>query len=281
MMGFVSRHASGRVYRVLAERAAIDTDFMTEIEGRTPFTHFFPSGSKSVRVGPTITVEEKVNFFNQVLSILAEVDRRDPPLIILSGSIPRFEDGSDVHFYSYLINLIRSTQSSWAKQSAIWVDSKWRRGMESALHAHPDYAKCNHIEFSEIPDCACSEKSRLMTYARQIQKLAAKFNLNTVGVTLGARGALGVRDGSMAEYVHLRTKIINPEPAGCGDTFFAVQAAHRMHCLPSTFSHFSDMEVAVAAAAASARKSGTNLVSSVREVVAETRHLVSHRFIVQ
>ncbi len=192
--------------------------------------------------------------------------------------MPPFDDGSQRLFYRTLILMVRKIQQGWPKKSQIWVDAKWGRGLQNAMHVQPDFVKFNHVELGDIPECACGERSWIRTYFQRLLGLSTQYRLSNIGVTLGPRGALRLLDGAVAEYVRLRKKIPDPEPAGCGDTFFAATAAHFMGCLPTFFSHFSGMEVGVAAASAAARKPGTNLVESILEIKGETRNLMSHRF---
>lgn len=269
--GFLTSGPSGALFATLAREKGIDTKWLTPIYGDCGFTVFPSATEKLSRLGPTVTSEERAALIETVRHLLTVSDPSEPPLVILSGTVPRCDTDNDDDLYYELIHMIRQEQHALQAKSKIWVDARGRCLLKSVI-AQPDYVKINRDEFLDLIEqlvaegraprdlrTPCHDRQSLADKAR---RLIEELGIPSMTITLGQDGALQVWRGS--DYA-LAARTCGHSPgfiAGLGDTLLAFQAVGEV-----TGAEIARrVEFGVAAALVSSRKEGTDLANNLQEV---------------
>ena len=273
-LGFLGAGPVGDLFQIMAIQHQIETGYLTHVAQDAGVTLYASRMVKAIRYRPRVTQQEINALLSAFHDVVKECDPDNPPLILLSGSIPEAHDTDITTLYQHLIRILREVQSRQERRSLVWLDARGP-SLLAALESRPDYVKINRSELTELmamlrartPAWKFTNPARttVEAVARDAKNLISTFGLPELTITMDKRGALtAYANTNRVLWARLRRAVPKPFIAGLGDTLFTTQAigevtGHRQH---------RSLEHGVAAARVSAMRPGTSVISDLSDLYA-------------
>jgi hypothetical protein len=278
-LGFLGSGPVGQLFREMARDKSIDTSYLTPVADECRFTVYGSRDAKISGPGPRTTTEEVDTLFKTFRSVILNGDLENPPLVLLSGSIPESIADDATRLYHDIIQLLRGLQAKRRAQSLVWVDARGA-ALFSAAQAKPDYVKVNRQELVELihilrtagqsPPPTIVPGTRAQTVALDAKHVLTTFGLRELTVTMDKDGALTAWPHTDRVLIAKVTRALpKPYTAGLGDTLLAMQAIGEVTGQPQCRS----LEYGVAAARASAELIGTTVVTDPSDILPQLAHV--------
>jgi tagatose 6-phosphate kinase len=185
--------------------------------------------------GPVVTEAEQEQFFITLPEYLTGVE-----VLTVSGSLPA---GVDPSFYEKLVRVGKMAGATVILDTS---GEAFRKG----ILAGPDFVKPNREELSAYFDREIVTKEEAIKAAYEL----IERGVGAVAVSLGAEGAVLVKEGSVVEVEIPRIDVVNP--VGSGDSFVAGLAV----ALKRGYSNAKAMSLACACGTANALEEKTGWI---------------------
>jgi len=199
-MGFVGGF-TGDYIKNAVEEYGVKTDFVLLKNGISRINTKIKSELETEinGIGPEISESEK----NELIKKLEKI--KDGDTLVLAGSVPK---GFGKEFYSDIMSKISENVN-------VVVDAEGKL-LENTLKNKPFLIKPNNFELEQFFGVKIEEKSEIVKYAKELQKLGAK----NVFVSMGGDGGIFVcQDGKAFFSPAPKGKVINT--TGSGDSAVA------------------------------------------------------------
>lgn len=193
---------TGEQLKSLLEKKNIKTDFISVSEGMTRINVKIRSAQETEinAQGPAIYDEDIHRLYKKLENL------KTGDILVMAGSIP------DVMPKTIYMDIMKLLQG---KKLKIVVDAT-KNLLLNVLPYHPFLIKPNHHELGEIFDVQIKEKSDVIQYAKQLQKMGAE----NVLVSMAGEGAvLAAKDGNIYQSEAPKGTVVNS--VGAGDSMVA------------------------------------------------------------